>query len=198
MKRSAIANAALIGVAFVFLTIWTFPVLWALLTSFKTERDVLAYPPTLFFTPTLSNYEDILFGATTILPNLISSFIVSTLTTIDDHAARGSRGLCAGPAQPARQAGRRFLYPGDADAAAGRIDHPLLPVFAEDRLARQLQGNDPDLSDVLAAVRDLADGVLFRGYPARDGRGRTDRPRRAGCAASFFTWCCRKSAAASR
>jgi multiple sugar transport system permease protein len=82
MKRSAIANAVLIGVAFVFLTIWTFPVLWALLTSFKTEKDVLAYPPTLFFTPTLSNYEDILFGATTILPNLISSFIVSTLTTI--------------------------------------------------------------------------------------------------------------------
>jgi ABC-type glycerol-3-phosphate transport system permease component len=82
MKRSAIANAALIGVAFVFLTIWTFPVLWALLTSFKTERDVLAYPPTLFFTPTLGNYEDILFGATTILPNLISSFIVSTLTTV--------------------------------------------------------------------------------------------------------------------
>jgi multiple sugar transport system permease protein len=82
MKRSAIANATLIGVAFVFLTIWTFPVLWALLTSFKTEKDVLAYPPTLFFTPTLSNYEDILFGATTILPNLISSFIVSTLTTV--------------------------------------------------------------------------------------------------------------------
>jgi len=82
MKRSAIANAALIGVAFVFLTIWTFPVLWALLTSFKTEKDVLAYPPTLFFTPTLGNYEDILFGATTILPNLISSLIVSTLTTV--------------------------------------------------------------------------------------------------------------------
>jgi ABC-type glycerol-3-phosphate transport system permease component len=82
MKRSAIANAALIGVAFVFLTIWTFPVLWALLTSFKTEKDVLAYPPTLFFTPTLANYEDVLFGATTILPNLISSLIVSTLTTV--------------------------------------------------------------------------------------------------------------------
>jgi len=82
MKRSAVANAVLIGVAGVFLTIWTFPVLWALLTSFKTERDVLAYPPTLFFTPTLGNYKDVLFGATTILPNLISSFIVATSTTI--------------------------------------------------------------------------------------------------------------------
>jgi ABC-type glycerol-3-phosphate transport system permease component len=82
MKRSGIATAALIGVAGVFLTLWTFPVLWALLTSFKSERDVLAYPPTLIFTPTLSNYQDVLFGATTILPNLISSFVVATFTTI--------------------------------------------------------------------------------------------------------------------
>jgi multiple sugar transport system permease protein len=30
-------------------SVWAFPVLWALLTSFKTERDVLAYPPLLVF-----------------------------------------------------------------------------------------------------------------------------------------------------
>jgi multiple sugar transport system permease protein len=82
MKRSALANAVLIGVAGVFLTVWTFPVLWALLTSFKGEKDVLAYPPTLFFTPTLANYKDVLFGATTIVPNLVSSFVVATATTI--------------------------------------------------------------------------------------------------------------------
>ena len=82
MKRSGIANAVLIGVAGVFLTLWTFPVLWALLTSFKTERDVLAYPPTLIFTPTLGNYRDVLFGATTILPNLMSSLIVAMLATV--------------------------------------------------------------------------------------------------------------------
>ena len=82
MKRSALANAVLIGVAGIFLTVWTFPVLWALLTSFKGEKDVLAYPPTLFFTPTLANYKDVLFGATTIVPNLLSSFVVATATTI--------------------------------------------------------------------------------------------------------------------
>ncbi len=81
MKRSSVATASLIGVAGVLLTVWTFPVLWALLTSFKSERDVLAYPPTLFFTPTLGNYVDVLFGATTILPNLISSCIIATLAT---------------------------------------------------------------------------------------------------------------------
>jgi len=66
----------------------------------------------LFFTPTLSNYKDILFGATTILPNLISSFIVSTLTTIMTM-------LLAIPAAyalarlnlPAKRAGGFYIWP---------------------------------------------------------------------------------------
>jgi multiple sugar transport system permease protein len=82
VNRSSVATASLIAVAGVLLTLWTFPVLWALLTSFKSERDVLAYPPTVFFTPTLGNYRDVLFGATTILPNLVSSFIVATSATV--------------------------------------------------------------------------------------------------------------------
>jgi ABC-type glycerol-3-phosphate transport system permease component len=49
-------------VAGLLVSVWAFPVLWALLTSFKTERDVLAYPPVLFFTPTLANYREVLFG----------------------------------------------------------------------------------------------------------------------------------------
>ena len=75
-------NALLLGVASLMLVVWTFPVLWGLLTSLKTERDVLAYPPTLVFEPTLVNYRDVFFGATTILPNLVSSVIVSGLTTV--------------------------------------------------------------------------------------------------------------------
>jgi ABC-type glycerol-3-phosphate transport system permease component len=82
VNRSSVATPSLIAVAGVLLTLWTFPVLWALLTSFKSERDVLAYPPTVFFTPTLGNYRDVLFGATTILPNLVSSFIVATFATV--------------------------------------------------------------------------------------------------------------------
>src|SRR5690606_7135802 len=60
----------------------SFPVAWGLLTSFKTERDVLAYPPSVIFEPTLVNYADVLFGATAILPTLVSSVIVSGLTTV--------------------------------------------------------------------------------------------------------------------
>ena len=69
-------------VAGLLLAVWTFPVLWGLLTSFKTERDVLAYPPVLFFTPTLDNYRAVLFGDASILPNLWSSLVVSVMATV--------------------------------------------------------------------------------------------------------------------
>ena len=74
-------TAVLFAGAVLMLLVWTFPVIWGLLTSLKTERDVLAYPPMVVFEPTLSNYRDVFFGATSILPNLASSAIVSVLTT---------------------------------------------------------------------------------------------------------------------
>jgi multiple sugar transport system permease protein len=61
---------------------WVFPIFWSLLNSLKTERDVLAYPPKLFFQPTLDAYRDVLFGAESIMPNLVSSFIISIGTTV--------------------------------------------------------------------------------------------------------------------
>jgi multiple sugar transport system permease protein len=65
----------------VLLSIWIVPVAWGLLTSFKTERDVLAYPPKLLFEPTLANYREVLFGSASILPNLASSLIVTSAAT---------------------------------------------------------------------------------------------------------------------
>ena len=82
MKRGLPRNVALFAVAGLLVSVWAFPVLWALLTSFKTERDVLAYPPLLVFTPTLANYRDVLWGPASILPNLWSSGVVSVLTTL--------------------------------------------------------------------------------------------------------------------
>ena len=77
-----VRTASLVVIAALLLAVWAFPVLWALLTSFKTERDVLAYPPTLIFEPTLANYRDVLFGSATILPNLLSSTIVAGASTL--------------------------------------------------------------------------------------------------------------------
>ncbi|HJU25020.1 MAG TPA: carbohydrate ABC transporter permease, partial [Casimicrobiaceae bacterium] len=84
MKSGAtrIRTLLLVAIAAVLLAVWAFPILWALLTSFKTERDVLAYPPTVVFTPTLRNYHDVLFGSASLLPNLLSSLIVAGASTL--------------------------------------------------------------------------------------------------------------------
>jgi len=82
VKRAYARRMALAVAAGMLLSIWGFTVLWALLTSFKTERDVLAYPPKVIFEPTLAAYRDVLFGASTIVPNLVSSIVVSLGATI--------------------------------------------------------------------------------------------------------------------
>ncbi|MEJ7932473.1 carbohydrate ABC transporter permease [Ramlibacter sp. AN1015] len=87
MSRSTPATAAsarravLFLVALLLVSVWAFPVLWALLTSFKTERDVLSWPPSVVFTPTLDNYREVLWGRSSILPNLWSSTVLSCATT---------------------------------------------------------------------------------------------------------------------
>src|SRR6187399_77770 len=81
-SRSATRQIALYAIAGVGLAVWAFPVLWGLLTSFKTERDVLAYPPKFIFEPTLDNYREVIFGTSSILPNLWSSVVVATASTL--------------------------------------------------------------------------------------------------------------------
>ena len=80
-NRVLFRRMALFGVAGLLMTVWAFPVLWGLMTSFKSERDVLAYPPVWLFTPTLDHYREVIFGASSILPNLWSSLVVSTAAT---------------------------------------------------------------------------------------------------------------------
>ena len=82
MKRCAVRHVALWAVAGMLLAVWAFPVIWGLLTSFKTERDVLAYPPVWLFKPTLDNYREVIFGTASILPNLWSSVVVATASTL--------------------------------------------------------------------------------------------------------------------
>ena len=41
--------------------IYFFPVLWIILTAFKTRTDALEIPPKLFFTPTLDNFRSVFF-----------------------------------------------------------------------------------------------------------------------------------------
>jgi multiple sugar transport system permease protein len=71
-----------IAIAIVFAAAWLFPIVWSVLNSFKTEQDILAYPPKLFFSPSLAAYKAVLFGSSSILPNLWSSLVISLGATV--------------------------------------------------------------------------------------------------------------------
>lgn len=117
MKRSAIRRVALAAAAGLMLAVWAFPVVWGLLTSFKTERDVLAYPPVWLFQPTLDNYREVLFGTSSILPNLWSSVVVATASTL----------LTMLIAVPAAYALARLRYPGKKASGFYVLATQMLP-----------------------------------------------------------------------
>lgn len=81
-RAAARRNAALMIVAGLVLLVWVFPLLWAVVVSLKSESEVLAYPPSLWFDPIARNYEDALFGDFSILSSLWTSTVVATMTTL--------------------------------------------------------------------------------------------------------------------
>lgn len=58
-----------------------FPILWMVLTSFKTEQVAFAFPPRLFFTPTLENWQIALVG-TDYLQFLSNTLIITVISTL--------------------------------------------------------------------------------------------------------------------
>ena len=81
-RQKLVRSAVLFAIASILLFIWVFPLFWAVLVSFKSEAEVMAYPPRVIFEPTVQNYKDALFGGISILPSLVTSVIVATATTI--------------------------------------------------------------------------------------------------------------------
>ncbi len=117
MKQTISRQFMLFAAAGLLLTVWTFPVIWGILTSFKTERDVLAYPPVWIFTPTLDNYRAVLSGADSILPNLWSSIVVSSTATL----------LTMLFSVPAAYAIARLKYPGKQTSGFYVLVTQMLP-----------------------------------------------------------------------
>lgn len=66
--------ATVIAIALIVL----FPFLWMLSSSFKTQVDIIAWPPKLIFTPTLQNYERV-FGEQDFLQYFINSTVVGVV-----------------------------------------------------------------------------------------------------------------------
>jgi multiple sugar transport system permease protein len=80
--RSRIRAVVLMTTAGVLLLIWVFPLIWAVIVSLKSEAEVLAYPPRVFFDPTGRNYVDALVGGISITDSLVTSFVISAATTV--------------------------------------------------------------------------------------------------------------------
>jgi ABC-type glycerol-3-phosphate transport system permease component len=84
MTRSArrrLGQAVFIALAAAIVALWVVPVLWAIVVALKRESDVLAFPPTIVFAPTLSNFADALVGRFSILPEMWASLVISSLAT---------------------------------------------------------------------------------------------------------------------
>jgi multiple sugar transport system permease protein len=117
VNGSALRRVVLWAAAGLLLAVWAFPVIWGLLTSFKTERDVLAYPPVWLFEPTLDNYREVLFGTSSILPNLWSSVVLASASTL----------LTMLIAVPAAYAIARLTYPGKKASGFYVLATQMLP-----------------------------------------------------------------------
>ena len=81
-RARLIRTVALMIVASALLVVWVLPLIWGFVVSLKSEREVLAYPPSVVFDATWSNYVDALFGDFSIIDGLLTSAIVSTATTV--------------------------------------------------------------------------------------------------------------------
>ena len=57
-----------------------FPIVWLILSAFKTRADVYSY--SLFFRPTFDNFAKVLFYPRNFLHNIINSFLVAGIATL--------------------------------------------------------------------------------------------------------------------
>ena len=71
LLSSVLFYVAVVAIALVVL----FPFLWMLSSSFKTQVDIIAWPPKILFSPTLQNYRKV-FGEQDFLKYFVNSTIV--------------------------------------------------------------------------------------------------------------------------
>ncbi len=60
---------------------FAFPFAWMFVTSFKQHADIIQFPPTLLFEPTLSNYRDV-FVENPLFHYLVNSLVVGVGSTV--------------------------------------------------------------------------------------------------------------------
>ncbi|HET6609323.1 MAG TPA: carbohydrate ABC transporter permease [Rhodopila sp.] len=97
------------------------PVFWMVLTSFKSEQDAVADPPTLFFVPTLSHYAEVFSsGVFASAWNSVLASVMSTLFVII-FAVPAAYALSVRPVPKAKDALFFFISTKMMPVAAGIV-----------------------------------------------------------------------------
>src|ERR1700722_17283205 len=122
-------RALAVGAILIF---FLFPIFWIFLMSFQSNEDILRIPPSLFFSPTLSNYQALITGKLetasgsldiAFMRNLWNSVLLSTVSV----------GLALLLGVPAAYAFARFKFPLSEDIAftllSFRFAPPLLVLL---------------------------------------------------------------------
>ncbi|MEZ4669447.1 MAG: carbohydrate ABC transporter permease [Anaerolineae bacterium] len=81
MKTARWQSISLTTLTYILAILIFFPILWMVMTSFKTEADAFAFPPTLVFAPTLDNWNIALFESP-FFKHLGNTLIISGLSTL--------------------------------------------------------------------------------------------------------------------
>jgi sorbitol/mannitol transport system permease protein len=80
-RRINLSGAGLTAITYVIAILFFFPVLWTVLTGFKSEGSAVAQPPTFIFQPTLENYRTALV-TTSYFSFFLNSVILSIGSTL--------------------------------------------------------------------------------------------------------------------
>lgn len=83
-RWSKLIENIFVGIFVVGLVIWSvLPIVWNVLTSFKSRVDIFTSPPRFFFEPTFEYYAAILRpGGRSVYPYLVNTITIAALTTI--------------------------------------------------------------------------------------------------------------------
>ncbi|CAM4110841.1 carbohydrate ABC transporter permease [Paenibacillus alkaliterrae] len=79
-KKTRITNAILSGLTFIVILAFSFPFIWMLLASFKTQAQIMSSDQFFVFQPTVKNYSNV-FNQYDFLKFIINSFLVAAGST---------------------------------------------------------------------------------------------------------------------
>jgi len=114
------------------LIFFLFPIFWIFVMSFQTNEDILRIPPSLFFTPTLSNYQALITGQLqTTAGNIDIAFMQNLWNSVLLSTVSVALALLLGV--PAAYAFARYKFPLSEDIAftllSFRFAPPLLVLL---------------------------------------------------------------------